>query len=192
MIAAIVLAAGGSRRLGRPKQLVLHRGQSLVRSAAEAALGAGYDPVVVVIGARAEEVAAELGDLALTCVENPDWSSGIASSILAGLSAVRETTPATRGVLLTTCDQPHLDAEILLRIREAFDGSEGCRVACEYDGTIGTPALFERSLFSDLAALDGDRGAKRLLQRDPRSLRVVPWPAGAIDVDHPGDEPKGS
>lgn len=192
MIGAVVLAAGGSRRLGRPKQLVRYQGRSLVRNATEAALGAGYDPVVVVVGAAAPAVKAELGDLAVHHVENPDWSSGIASSIRIGLRAVRNGAPGVEAVLLTTCDQTHLTLQVLCRLREAFDGSAACCVASEYAGSYGTPALFGRSLFDDLEALEGDQGAKRLLLRDTRTLKRVPWPAGVIDVDRPGDEPPAS
>jgi len=187
MIAAVVLAAGGSRRLGRPKQLVYRHGRSLVRNAAAAAVGAGCDPVVVVLGASAGEVAAEVEELSVQPVVNAGWSAGIASSIREGVRVVREEAPGVSAVMLLACDQPHLDAEILERLVDAFDGGQGSRVASGYAGTCGIPALFERSLFERLERLEGEQGAKSLLLEDPDLLRIVPWPEGVIDVDLPDD-----
>jgi molybdenum cofactor cytidylyltransferase len=188
MIAAVVLAAGGSRRLGRPKQLVQHRGRSLVRNAAAAALGAGCDPVVVVLGASVDEVGPEIEELPVQPIVNDEWATGMASSIREGVRTVREEAPEVAGVLLLACDQPHIDAEILSRLVDAFDGRPGSRVAAGYAGSCGIPALFERSLFEGLERLEGDRGARSLLFAEPGDrLQVVPWPEGEIDVDLPGD-----
>ncbi len=187
MIAAVVLAAGESRRFGGPKQLARYHGQSLLRRSVDAALGAGCDPVVVVLGAEAQRVRGELDDVAVQPVVNDDWASGMASSIRTGVEAVRRAAPDASAVLLMVCDQLRVDEVLLRRICQTFDGTPGHRVACAYEGTFGVPALFERSMFDDLEALRGARGARPLLERDPDRLSLVPFDAGGLDVDHPRD-----
>jgi molybdenum cofactor cytidylyltransferase len=182
VVAAVVLAAGGSRRLGRPKQLLRVGGRPLVRRAADAVRDGGCAPVVVVLGAEAGAVRAALVDAAVETIENERWSEGVASSIRAGIAAV-EPLPAVQSVLLVACDQVKLDAAVVRRILGAFDGTAGRMVACAYAGTVGAPALFERSRFRELAELAGDRGAKPILLRHADALLRLPWPEGAVEVD---------
>lgn len=187
MIAAVLLAAGGSSRMGRAKQSLSLRGRSLLRSAAEAVGGAGCDPVVVVLGADAARLGEELAGLSVSVAINERWSEGIAGSIRRGLKAVLASTPDAEALLLAPCDQPHLNAGIVRRMREAYDGRPDCRVACEYAGTVGTPALLGSAWFDRLARLEGDRGAKSLLLEAAEDLVRVSWPQGAIDIDRPED-----
>jgi molybdenum cofactor cytidylyltransferase len=187
LIAAVVLAAGGSSRLGEPKQLLRAGGTSLLRSAVEAAVMGGCSPIFVVLGARADESRAELDGLPIEVVRNERWTDGMASSIHAGVAAVESSAASAGGVLLLVCDQPALTQEVVRRVCDAFDGEPGRRVACEYAGTVGVPALFERSLFPRLLELTGDSGAKELLLQEPDRVVRVPWPEGAEDVDTPED-----
>jgi len=186
VVAAVVLAAGGSRRLGRPKQLLRLAGRPLVRRVVDAAGAGGCGPVVVVLGAEAEAVRAALAGAAVESVDNERWSEGIASSIRAGIAFV-ERLSAVRAALLLSSDQVALDADVVRRMLGAFDGASGRMVACEYAGTIGIPALFERSRFGELALLAGEAGAKSLLLRHADAVVRLPWPAGAADVDEPRD-----
>lgn len=174
--AAIVLAAGGSRRLGRPKQLLELQGEALVRRAARLCLESGFDPVLVVLGSSAAEVEAALAGLTVRCVANPDWPEGMATSIRAGLKAL----PAGVGaVLLLPCDQPAVSADLLQRFRRAHAGSPGTTFASAYAGGAGIPALFPGSRFAELAGLRGDRGAKALLE----GAELIPFAEGAFDID---------
>jgi molybdenum cofactor cytidylyltransferase len=182
--AAIVLAAGGSTRLGRPKQQIRFGGRTLARRAVDAAMQAGCDPVLVVLGACATSVQHELADSGARLALNSDWAEGISSSIRRGLEALE--SEAFETLLLLTCDQPLIDAVVIRRIREAYNGRAGCMVASAYAGTIGVPALFERSCIDRLRCLTGDRGAKQLLLDSPDTLQVD-WPQGAIDIDRPED-----
>ena len=187
MIAGVLLAAGGSSRLGRPKQLLRFGGSCLVSRVARGALDGGCDPLLVVLGAHADQVRSELERLPVEIVVNRNWAEGIASSIRCGIAKLKNDPRPIRAAMLIACDQPLLDADVIRRVASTFDGSVGCRVGCEYAGTIGVPALFERSLFAKLGQLDGDRGAKRLLLEDPQSTRRIPWSDGATEINRPED-----
>lgn len=175
---AVLLAAGGSRRLGQPKQLVRFQGETLVHRAARLSLEAGFAPVLVVMGAEREAVAAALADLPVTCVPNPEWATGLASSIRAGIARLPS---GCAGALLLACDQVALTAAHLAALRRTFRAAPGLPAASAYGGGLGIPALFPPSLFPDLAHLQGDRGAKALL--DPGRTTAVAFPEGRQDVD---------
>lgn len=184
-----MLAAGGASRMGRPKQLLRYRGRSLIERAVDAALGARCHAVHVVVGAEAEAVTRALRDRAVRIVENPRWRDGIATSIAAGVAdcVAEPASGAPEGVLLLVADQPHLDAAVLDALIDAFSGAPDSIVASGYAGDVGTPALFGREHLEELRALEGDRGARVLLQRHRERLRVVDFPAGAVDLDTPAD-----
>lgn len=188
MIAAVILAAGESSRMaGRAKQLLRWGGRPLIRVVVDAAAGAGCRPVIVVLGARAERIGEEIAGLPVEVVTHPGWSKGMGSSIAAGIGHLLSAAHPVRGALLLTCDQPRISSVVIGGLIDAFDDVEGRRVACEYAGTVGVPALFERSLFDELLLLRGDRGAKSLLLRDPDKLVRVPWPEGVENLNTPGD-----
>ena len=183
-VAAVVLAAGGSTRLGRPKQLVPIDGEPLVRRAARAALDAGCRPVMVVLGADQEAVGAAVADLPVLPVSNPRWADGVGGSIACGVRAAAADGPA--GCIVLPCDQPRLAAAVLAMLIERFRRGQAQAVACAYGGTVGAPVLFAPALFDRLAALTGDRGAKRVL-RGCAALEVVEFPGGELDIDTDAD-----
>jgi len=174
MPAAVILAAGASRRLGRPKQLVEVDGEPLVHRIARMALTA-CEPVAVVAGAVPLRDA--LVDLPIALVDNVFWAEGVASSIRAGVAWAE---PADSVVLLT-CDQVLLDPAHLRALIRASE--EGRLAASRYDGVLGVPAVFPRAYFPVLLALSGDRGAQPLLE----PAVPVDWPAGARDLDTEAD-----
>jgi molybdenum cofactor cytidylyltransferase len=187
-VAALLLAAGASRRLGRPKQLAELEGVPLVRRAAQAALGAGASPVAVVLGAEADAVGAVLADLDVVPVLNPAFEEGLASSIRSGLAGLAAGAPACDGVLLLLADQPRADAPALRRLLAGFEEAEGRRiVASAYAGVLGTPAVFPRARFAELAALRGERGARSVIEARRAEVVAVPLPGGELDVDTPED-----
>jgi molybdenum cofactor cytidylyltransferase len=177
---AVLLAAGGSRRLGEPKQLLRLAGQPLVRRAALAALGSRARRVLAVTGARAAEVEAALAGLAVECVLCARWEVGLAASLRVGIEAA--LARGETSVLVMLADQPAVDSALLdaLIVRHAA-GAEVA--ACEYGGEPGVPALFAPRLARELLALEGDRGAKALLLRERARAQLVPFPDGALDVD---------
>ena len=183
MIGAIILAAGGSARLGEPKQLLLHQGQSLVRRAATTALQAGCAPIVAVVGRERAEIAAELTDLPIILVPNDNWEDGIGSSIRAGISALSDW----EAVVIATCDQPHVDATLIRSLLAAWAETQQPIIASTYSNTFGVPALFTKRFRDELLSLPNDHGAKAIIHRHPAEVATVPFPAGAIDIDTPAD-----
>jgi molybdenum cofactor cytidylyltransferase len=196
-IPAIVLAAGASTRLGRPKQLVAYLGETLLGRAVRLAKQAGADPVFAVLGAYSEAMLAEVQHASGRAVINAEWQQGIAGSIHAGLRAVEAVSHAAVGVLLLTCDQPKLTAAHLSTLLRSFtlqpdpiqNPSAPVEViaASTYQGTLGTPAVFPRTLFPQLLALQGDAGARKILKAPPCPVAAIPLPGGEIDIDTPAD-----
>jgi molybdenum cofactor cytidylyltransferase len=187
VIGAVVLAAGGSERLGQPKQLLRVGERTLVRHVVEVVLRSRCRPVWVVLGASADRIRPELDELDVRVVDNPRWRDGMSSSIRAGIEAVRESGIEVEAVILVPCDQPLLRTEVLEGLCEARRLERKPMAACEYAGTVGIPALFEAAMFAKLAALVGGGGAKALLLEDPDRVARVVWREGARDVDLPED-----
>ncbi|MDR3669725.1 MAG: nucleotidyltransferase family protein [Holophaga sp.] len=185
-IPAVILAAGASRRLGRPKQLVELEGESLLRRTVRAAL-AGCAPVLVVVGARGEDMAAHLEGLPVTLVRNEAWEEGMASSLRAGIRALPAGAEA---VLFLVCDQPAVDGALVRRLLQVRREHPEAVVACGYAGARGTPSIFPAHCFAQLLELRGDRGARGLLAG--AGVEVVPFPEGDADVDYPEDLPPGN
>jgi molybdenum cofactor cytidylyltransferase len=184
---AVILAAGASVRLGRPKQLLEVDGQPLVARAAAAALSAGAHPVVVVLGANADQIRPALDGSKVAVVLNPSWSEGMASSVRAGLQALAKADPGIDAVLLTVCDQPALSADVIRRLLGALQASGRGIAAARYSGRNGVPALLRREYFFALAKLAGDHGARQLLNGAPEVVATVDLPELALDLDTPGD-----
>ncbi len=185
----IVLAAGASSRLPGPKQLLRFRGATLLRHAAQTAAKAGCGPVAVVIGGGApdRQLRFELSDLGVEIIENARWKDGMSTSIRAGLDALERAATPPEAVLIMTCDQPHVTAALLKQMAAAFGATHPPAVACEYAGTVGVPALFARSLFGELRALEHDHGAKRILERHQSAVTRIPFEPAAVDIDTPED-----
>jgi CTP:molybdopterin cytidylyltransferase MocA len=184
-VAAVVLAAGASRRLGQPKQLLMLDGETLLARSVRLAREAGAAHVIVVVGAQAESIGAVVPAASATMVTNEDWEQGIASSIHAGVKAL---DAASNGALILACDQPRLTAGHLRGLIEIFAAqSAPTIVASTYAGVLGIPAVFPREVFPQLLALSGDKGARSLLMHPPCPLNAVPFDGGELDIDEPDD-----
>jgi len=183
----ILLAAGGSSRLGHPKQLLPYQGRTLLRHAAETAFASRCRPVVVVLGAQAARLRAEMAGLEVLIAENPDWEQGMGSSIRAGLGSLEASAPGLAGVVLMLCDQPLITAGALDALVQSHLDTNAPLVASEYGGTRGVPAFFSRALFPDLRALKGEQGAKAVLAAHAPEAVALPLPAGIWDVDTESD-----
>jgi molybdenum cofactor cytidylyltransferase len=186
-VGAVILAAGSSSRMGRPKQTLQYRGESLLRRAALAALGAGCRPVVVVTGAHAELSTRELDGLEVREVLNICWETGMASSVRAGVAGLVDADANAEAVVLMLCDQPHVTADVISRLIEARRVTGSPIVASTYGGSFGVPALFGRALFADLARLEGAAGAKQVIKRHASETHFLSFSGGEADVDTPDD-----
>jgi molybdenum cofactor cytidylyltransferase len=173
--AAIILAAGASSRLGEPKQLALLAGERLLERAVRVAAEAGCEPIVVVLGANAEQISAQCPLASAIVVMNKAWAEGMATSIRCGLSALPKEMEA---VILMTCDQPAVTPAHLHSLMEQCRGEP---IASSYAGRVGVPACFPVSYFSELMRLEGDAGARYLL----KGATSVELPGGELDIDTP-------
>lgn len=189
-VAAIVLAAGASTRLGRPKQLLrldALSGETLVDHAIAAARAGGARPIFVVLGAAAEEIQRDAWLRDCTVVRNEGWAEGMASSVRAGVTAVLEQVVDASGVLLLVCDQPGLTAEHVRALLAAHGEKPAGIVASRYAGRLGVPAVLPRALFPALLKLQGDRGARSLFESSGAVVWEVEFPEGAWDIDSAED-----
>jgi molybdenum cofactor cytidylyltransferase len=184
-LACLLLAAGGSRRLGQPKQLLRRRGRPLLLHAVAAARDAVAGPIVVVLGAQRQRLRLVLRRAApdAAIATNPRWSAGLASSLAVGLSHV---PPGTGAVLVLLVDQPHVDAAALVRLLTAWRRRPRVAAAARYDNQIGVPAVLPRRYWRAVRSLRGDSGARALL-RGAGALSVVDMPEAAVDLDTPED-----
>ena len=184
----VILAAGMSARMGEAKQLLPFRGKNLLLHAVDTALESRLGPVLVVTGSAHDTLAAVLLQRpAVEIIQNPDWPEGMASSIRSGLLQVREEYPQADGMLLMVCDQPAVDPGILRSLLEKQLTTGKPIVASAYAGVLGTPVLFHHSLFTELAGLKGDAGARRLLSLYPDKTVSISFEAGIGDIDTPAD-----
>ncbi len=175
-VAAIILAAGASTRLGQPKQLVTLAGETLLARTVHVAQAAQCSPILVILGANAEAISAACPLPSAQVVLNPRWADGLASSICAGIAVLPATCQAA---ILMTCDQPAVTPEHLHRlIKMTVDEP----VASSYSGRNGVPACMPASSFAALLRLRGDSGARALLQSAP----AIHLPGGELDIDTPG------
>lgn len=174
-VAAVVLAAGASKRLGTAKQMARVGGQTLLERAVGTALKTGLEPVFVVVseGQKTAHCVANL-DSRVVMVGNAEAAEGMASSVRAGVRAAKLSAGVT-GVVLLACDQPAVTAE---HLRELARGGDAV-VASAYAGRKGVPAYFPARTFEELLELRGDAGARGMLQ----AARAVELPGGELDVD---------
>ncbi|MFJ5832741.1 NTP transferase domain-containing protein [Streptomyces sp. NPDC093089] len=184
LVAGLLLAAGGGRRLGgRPKALLTHRGRPLVEHAVGVLRAAGCSVVHVVLGASAGIVRerAELGGCVV--VENPEWREGMGSSLRAGLASLAADPRGVDAALVVLVDQPGIGAEAVARVRAAY-GSRDSLVAASYDGHRGHPVLFGAGHWAGIAeSAVGDRGARDYLA----AHRDAITPVDCSDVAEPYD-----
>ena len=189
-VAAVVLAAGGSTRFGKPKQLALFQGETFIRRIVAAAIQAGCAPVVVVTGKDSAQIISELTRLKVTIAMNPDCQSGLGSSIVVGTRHAINLAPDLDAVVLLACDQPFVNAAALTQVIQLRLTSGKSIVASAYATTFGIPALFDRSCFPDLLRLKEDGGAKKIILARPHDVVSFDFPAGAIDIDTAADYKK--
>lgn len=179
----IILAAGGSTRFGRPKQIFKYQGETLVRRAAMTALEANAGPVIFSLGADHEAVERELSDLEVTSVFNAEWRSGMSSSLISAVKYLEQEHPNIDAVVFMLCDQPLISSTMLLKLIALYEETDAAIVASEYEDTLGVPALFDRSTFDELLKLSGDEGARSVIRKHNDRVQRVSMPEAGFDID---------
>lgn len=168
---------------GEPKQLLIYKGQSLLRRITETALAMQRGPVVVVLGANRERIVPELTGLPVTLVDNPAWPTGQASSLKTGLAALYLTYKDIEAVLVLHTDQPLVSLGLLLHMIEVQHEEQRGIVACRYGTQVSVPALFRRDYIAELLQLAGDKGVNWVIARYRADRSEVPFEAGSIDLN---------
>jgi molybdenum cofactor cytidylyltransferase len=181
-VAAIVLAAGQSRRMGGPNKLLAEiGGQPLVRRVVGEVLASPARPVVVVTGHQRERVEAALAGLPVALVHNPDFADGLSTSVKAGIAAL---PPEADGAVICLADMPRIDAALIARLTAAFDPERGALIVVPtFEGKRGNPVVWARRFFPELAALQGDVGARHLIGAYADAAVDVPVENRAVFVD---------
>ena len=184
-IAAIILAAGASRRMGQPKQLLPYRGQTLLSHVIQCATASSCNPVTVILGANADKIEPEISRLPIKIVKNTQWNEGISSSIRCGINYVQEQLFNIDAIVFLTCDQPFISAEIIEQLINSYHSTNKNKliVASNYGKAIGIPVLLTCHFFSELMELKGDRGAKKIINQYRDLVHHINFPLGEIDLD---------
>jgi molybdenum cofactor cytidylyltransferase len=185
-IGIVILAAGGSRRMGQPKQLLPFRDRTLLRHAVETAVASMCRPILVVIGAHAELVSLELQSLPVLIAYNPEWATGIGSSLRVAIQTLG-AIDGIEGVVITLSDQPLVSADAVKKIVEAHYQTGKDIVASEYADTHGVPLFIGKRFFDEISALAGMEGAKCVIDRHLEEMTTVPLVEAASDIDTPND-----
>jgi molybdenum cofactor cytidylyltransferase len=185
--AVVIIAAGESKRLGSPKQLLLLDKDTMLNRLIKMVQKAVDFPIYLVLGANAKKIKAQLPITNLNIVENNEWQEGMGSSIRIGVQAVIDSANKHDGVLILVCDQPYLSETAVKDLISLQDNKKSAITASFYANIAGTPALFHQSVFSDLLALKGDQGAKRIIQERDQELAKLQFEKGVLDIDTPED-----
>jgi molybdenum cofactor cytidylyltransferase len=184
----IVLAAGASTRMGTPKQLLRQvGGLSLVQQAVQTAQDAALGPIVVVLGANAVQVDSELEGFEAAIAFNPDWETGMGSSIAIGVQTLLELYPHLEQLIVMLGDQPLLTPTHLGNLAKAAEQNRCVMSVSTYAEICGVPAFFGKPLFEQLRQLRGAQGAKQVIQQNLPQAVCVPFAEGALDIDTPED-----
>jgi len=186
MTGIIILAAGSSSRLGKPKQNLIYQGETLLQHALSAAIDSGCKPIVLVLGANKEVIIPQIANETVSVVYNANWEQGMSTSIHTGITELKKTEDIN-SVLIMLCDQPFVDVGLIKNILQKHTESRKGIVACAYNDTLGVPVLFDKKYFDDLLALKGHEGARKLLTAYAADIAVVDFVKGAVDIDTIGD-----
>lgn len=178
----IILAAGNSSRLGRPKQLLSYKGKTLLEIVIDAALQTLFSPVIVVLGAYAKEII-EKSSSDVVYVINDSWKKGMSSSIAAGMAEVTGKSPDLENVVIAVSDQVFITADIFENLHRKWRITNKGIIASNYASTTGTPALFNKKYFNELLSLQGNKGAKPILMSHNDDIDTITFELGYIDID---------
>jgi len=184
----IILAAGGSKRMGQPKQLLPFEGKTLLEKMIETSLNVfEKENIILVLGSEHEKIESVIKNKNISVFINENWESGMASSISSGLKTLISKLPEMEKCFISVGDQPYLNREVFLEMTKMYDNSAKGIVASKYAETLGVPALFSKKYFKDLLKLEGEQGAKKIIRKNSDDVAVFAFEKGAVDIDTPLD-----
>ncbi len=189
-IAILILAAGASSRMGRPKQLLPWQDTTLLGNAIRKAKASDAKTVIVVLGANAASIQNGITEKNIEIVKNMGWSSGLGSSIASGTDFLINKENKPNGILIMLADQPLIDTAYLNAMIAAFNPEQEVIVATAYENRAGVPALFSESYFKKLTKLDDDFGAKKIIDSQKENILVLDLGQRTVDIDTKSDYQK--
>jgi len=185
--AVVIVAAGESKRLGTPKQLLPYQGDTLLNRLIANLKQATDFPVFLIVGASAEKIISAISDTTISIALNENWREGMASSIRLGIQVAQKNIPNLAGILLVVCDQPFIAVPNIQALIKLQQNTDLPIAASYYANTLGTPALFHKTVFPDLLQLSGDVGAKNIIQQREKEVAKLHFEEGLVDIDTPED-----
>ncbi len=177
--AVLILAAGASVRLGRPKQSLVINGQTLLQKIVSTTATLQSGPILLVVKKGDSFKVSEK----VMVIENPDAQLGMSSSIKCGIRLLEEQYPDIETVIITVCDQPFITTGLLQEMIEKHQETHLPIIACQYGETVGIPVLFHKVMFEALYGLNGDKGARQLINQQIQQVGLINFPLGNIDID---------
>ena len=185
-LAVLILAAGESKRLGKPKQLLPYQQSTLLEFSISCAKSVSTN-ILIVLGANAAAIREKTDLSDDQIVINPNWREGIGSSIAYGIQSIVRKFSSCKQVMILLTDQPKISTQLLDKLVLSHQKDSCLITACKYGETIGVPAIFDQSLFSHLAELKNDQGAKPIIKSHISQTSLVDFPEGKIDIDTESD-----
>ncbi len=182
-ISVVILAAGSSSRLGRPKQLMEYQNKTLLQHVIDAVTPFHFTPSILVLGANGDQIHESINPKNVTVFNNENWSEGIASSIRLGVSESMKLNDSLAGILFLLSDQPFLSKELIEELIVKHSNGDQQITACSYKGNVGVPAIFGKEFFPDLLTLSGDVGAKKIIAQNSKHIDTIVFEKGSFDVD---------
>ncbi|MFS4482906.1 nucleotidyltransferase family protein [Hyunsoonleella sp. 2307UL5-6] len=187
-ISIAILAAGASKRMGSPKQLLKWKDSTLLKHAIKTCKNTLVKDVIVVLGANCQVIASEIKDEMITVITNTSWELGLGKSIGFAAEYVSTSKENSDGLMIVLADQPYVTSSFLNIMIEAFNGTSKGIIATAYKADKkGVPALFHKKYLMELAQLSGDDGAKSILKKYSSSVSVIIPDFENIDIDTPQD-----
>ncbi len=184
-IAAIILAAGSSGRMGSPKQLLPYNNSTLLKNVLIPVSKLFPQSTYLVLGANADLIQANIAPGDYRIILNTHWTNGMAGSVITGLQAAANDFPDLDAVIFLAADQPYVTASHIASMVDSYLSTDKPIIASTYNGSIGVPALFDRKLFPELEKLKGDAGARQIINQAGEAVWSIPLANGHIDIDTP-------
>jgi molybdenum cofactor cytidylyltransferase len=186
-ISILLLAAGSSSRMGRPKQLLLVEGEPLLLRTLRIALASKANNTIIVLGHQAKEIQSILTDQPVSVIVNQMWAKGMGNSLKYGLAEILKFKPDTSAALTLVCDQPLLTTHHLDELLHHYASTGKPIITSGYNEVQGVPAIFDRIIFPELLSIDDHQGAKHVIEKNPNRIVIVPFIGGEVDLDTPED-----